>query len=81
MADLRPYVSSGPLSLARTFLRDLLAGIAALDAVGGDLVVASGPLLPPVVLVRHPDVLRELLVDRNADSPRPAACGSPAYPG
>ncbi len=67
MADLRSYTSSGPFDLAATFLRDLRSGIAALDAVGGDLVMATGPMLPPVFLVRHPDLLRELLVDRNAD--------------
>ncbi|WP_420457058.1 cytochrome P450 [Rubrivirga sp.] len=67
MIDVRPYVGRSPLALVRAFWRDLRSGIAEMDAVGGDLVIASAPVLPPVVLVRHPDLLRELLVDRNAD--------------
>ncbi|WP_412063330.1 cytochrome P450 [Rubrivirga sp. IMCC45206] len=67
MADLRRFRSRVPFGLVATFARNLQAGVARLDAIGGDLVEARVPGLPPVVLVRHPDVLRELLIDRDAD--------------
>ena len=66
-ADVRRYRPPRPLALLAAFARDLRAGVAHLDAVGGDLVVARAGPLPPVVLVRHPDLVREVLVDRNAD--------------
>ena len=67
MAELRRFPARFPFELTLTFFRDLQAGIARLDAVGGDLVVVSAPGLPPLYLLRHPDVVREVLVDRNAD--------------
>ncbi|WP_412067790.1 cytochrome P450 [Rubrivirga sp. IMCC43871] len=67
MTDLRRLRSRVPFGLLATFARNLQAGVARLDAVGGDVVAARVPGLPPVYLVRHPDVLRELLIDRDAD--------------
>ena len=66
MPDVRPYPGS-PSRLAVAFARDLLGGVGQLDAVGGDLVVAEGRRLPGIVLARHPDLVREVLVERNAD--------------
>ena len=66
MPDVRPYPGS-PLRLAVAFARDLKDGVGRLDAVGGDLVVAEGRRLPGIVLARHPDLIREVLVERNAD--------------
>ena len=66
--DVRPYpYASHRLELLVAFMRELKGGVDRLDAVGGDLVVAQARPLPPLYLVRHPDLLRELLVDRNAD--------------
>ena len=66
--DVRPYrFESHPFELLTAFMRELKGGVARLDAVGGDLVVARARPLPPVVLVRHPDLIREVLVDRNDD--------------
>ncbi|MEM0963721.1 MAG: cytochrome P450 [Bacteroidota bacterium] len=67
MYDVRTYASHRPLALLRTFMRDIMQGVADLDAVGGDLVVAGPSWTPQVMFVRHPDLLREVLVDRNAD--------------
>ena len=67
MADLRRFPARFPFELTLTLFQDLLAGVAHIDAVGGDLVVVSAPGLPPLYLLRHPDVIREVLVDRNAD--------------
>ncbi|MEM0963130.1 MAG: hypothetical protein AAGK21_11420, partial [Bacteroidota bacterium] len=67
MYDVRTYTSHRPLALLRTFMRDIMQGVADLDAVGGDLVVAGPSWTPQVMFVRHPDLLREVLVDRNAD--------------
>ena len=67
MADLRRFPARFPFELTLTFFRDIRSGLARLDAVGGDLVVVSAPGLPPLYLLRHPDVVREVLVDRNAD--------------
>lgn len=67
MADLRRFRSRVPFGLLATFARNLLDGVACLDEVGGDLVMARAAGLPPVFLVRHPDVLRELLIDRDHD--------------
>ncbi|PAP76932.1 cytochrome P450 [Rubrivirga marina] len=67
MTDVRRFPARFPFDLTLTFLRDMRAGIARLNAVGGDLVEVSAPGLPGLVLVRHPDLVREVLVDRNAD--------------
>ena len=64
--DVRRYPGSA-LGLLAAFAGDLKSGVGRLDAVGGDLVVAGGPRLPGIVLARHPDLVREILVDRNAD--------------
>jgi cytochrome P450 len=63
--DVRAYRSRLPGELIVRFARDLLDGIGALDAVGGDAVFARAPVGPPVVLLRHPDLIRALLVDEN----------------
>ena len=65
MPDVRRYPGSA-LGLAVAFARDLKGAVGRLDAVGGDLVVTGGRL-PGVALARHPDVVREVLVDRNDD--------------
>ena len=67
--DLRPFPRRHPLSLAADFARGLLPATVQMDAVGGDLVSSTWrvPLLPGVHLVRHPDLVREVLIDRNAD--------------
>lgn len=67
MTDVRRFPARFPFDLTLTFLRDTRAGIDRLDAVGGDLVEVTAPGLPGLVLVRHPDLVREVLVDRNAD--------------
>ena len=67
MTDVRRYRPRYPLDLIVAFARDLEAGVADLEAVGGDLVVAQAGPLPGIVLARHPDLVREILVDRNAD--------------
>ena len=64
--DVRRYPGSAP-GLLLAFARDLLDGVGRLDAVGGDLVVAGAGRLPGIVLARHPDLVREILVDRNED--------------
>ncbi len=56
------YQSSRPLGLVAAFARDLRDGIGRLDAAGGDLVVASAGRLPGLALVRHPDLVGEVLV-------------------
>ena len=66
--DVRHYpYTSHRLELLTAFMRSLKGGVDRMDAVGGDLVVAQARPLPSIVHVRHPDLLRELLVDRNAD--------------
>ena len=65
--DVRPYAARYPFDLVVAFARDLLDGVGRMDAVGGDLVYAEARRLPGIVLVRHPEVVREVLVDRNAD--------------
>ena len=66
--DVRRYpYASHRFELLTAFMRELKGGVDRMDAVGGDLVVAEARPLPPLALVRHPDLLRELLVDRNAD--------------
>ena len=66
--DVRRYpYTSHRFELLTAFMRELKGGVDRMDAVGGDLVVAEVRPLPPLALVRHPDLLRELLVDRNAD--------------
>lgn len=67
LPDVRRYRARRPLDLLRTTARDLLAGTRLLDAVGGDFVLAQAPIGPGVALVRHPDLLRALLVENNAD--------------
>ena len=66
--ELRPYPSRVPLDLdlVRAFMRDLLDGMRRMDAVGGDAVASgAGPL--GVLYVRHPDLVRAVLVENNAD--------------
>lgn len=67
MYDVRSYRAPYPGALLVHFARDLFGAVAALDAAGGDLVVASAGRLPGVALVRHPDLVREVLVDLNGD--------------
>ncbi len=67
MPDVRLYRSRRPGGLLAAFARDLLTGVGALDAVGGDAVWARPPVGPGVVLLRHPDLIRAVLVDKNAD--------------
>ena len=67
MIDVRRYEPSYPFDLVVEFARDLQAGVGRLDAVGGDLVVAQAGRLPGIALARHPDVIKEVLVDRNSD--------------
>ncbi|MEM6326692.1 MAG: cytochrome P450 [Bacteroidota bacterium] len=66
--DVRRYPSRAPLSLelVAAFSRDLLNGMRRMDAVGGDAVV-SGRGAASVLHVRHPDLVRALLIDNNAD--------------
>ena len=66
--DVRPYPSRVPLhlDLILAFSRDLIEGTRRMDEVGGDLVL-SGSGKTGVALVRHPDLIRALLVDNNAD--------------
>ena len=67
--DLRAFPQRYPLSLVVDFARGLLPAVVQMDRVGGDLVSSASrvPALPGVHLVRHPDLVREVLVDRNAD--------------
>ena len=65
--DLRPYPLRHPFALVAELRRGLLPATAALDAVGGDLVTSASRGLPSLHHVRHPDLVREVLVDRNAD--------------
>jgi len=67
MTDVRRFPARFPFDLTLTFLRDMRAGVGRLDAVGGDLVEVTAPGVPGLVLVRHPDLVREVLVERNAD--------------
>jgi len=63
--DARAYRGRYPGDLLVAFARDLLGAVGALDAVGGDVVVASLGRLPPVALVRHPDLVRDVFVGLN----------------
>ncbi|MEL6614414.1 MAG: cytochrome P450, partial [Bacteroidota bacterium] len=64
--DVRPYRQRFPLELAVAFSRDLLDGSRRMDAVGGDAVsVGLGP--SRVLWIRHPDLVRALLIENNAD--------------
>lgn len=63
--DVRRYRGPYPGHLLVDIARDLRGAIGRLDAVGGDLVVAHLGRLPGLVLVRHPDLVREVLVDHN----------------
>ena len=65
--DVRTYRSRRPGTLLVAFARNLLGGVGLLDAVGGDAVWARPPVGPGVVLLRHPDLFRAVLVERNAD--------------
>ncbi|HEX8385546.1 MAG TPA: hypothetical protein VF576_05140, partial [Rubricoccaceae bacterium] len=65
--DVRRYRSSRPGDLLVAFAKDLLTGVGRLDAVGGDAVVAGGRVGPGVMLLRHPDLVRAVLVERNED--------------
>ena len=63
--DHRRYRGPYPGDLLVTLLRDQRTAIAALDAVGGDLVEARLGRLATVFLVRHPTLVRQVLVDHN----------------
>ncbi len=65
--DVRAFRSRRPGGLLAAFARDLLTGVGGLDAVGGDAVWARAPVGPGVVLLRHPDLVRAVLVENNAD--------------
>ncbi|MGB3543335.1 cytochrome P450 [Rubrivirga sp.] len=67
MYDVRSYKPSYPFDLIVEFARDLEVGVGKMNEVGGDLVEARVGRLPGIVLVRHPDLVKEVLVDRNAD--------------
>ena len=56
-----------PPPRGRAFARDLLGGVRLLDAVGGDAVEARGPVGPGILLLRHPDLIRAVLVENNSD--------------
>lgn len=63
--DVRSFRGRYPGDLLVDLTRDLLGAISRLDAVGGDLVEARAGRLPPLVLVRHPNLIRQVLVDHN----------------
>ncbi len=67
MLDVRRYRPRHPGALLVAMARDLLAGVRLLDAEGGDAVWAEPPVGPGVVLLRHPDLIRAVLIERNAD--------------
>ena len=64
--DVRTYRQSFPLELLVAFARDLKDGMARMDAAGGDAVTA-GRGGASVILLRHPDLVRAVLIDNNAD--------------
>ena len=66
--DVRRYTSRVPLGLdfILAFSRDLIEGTRRIDSIGGDLVLFRGGKTG-VALVRHPDLIKALLVDNNAD--------------
>ncbi len=63
--DLRAYRPSYPGDLLVALTRSQMSAIRRLEAVGGDLVRAGLGRLPGLYLVRHPDLVRELLIDQN----------------
>lgn len=63
--DLCAYRPSYPGDLLVTLMRSQMAAIERLDAVGGDLVHARLGSLPGLYLLRHPDLVREILIDQN----------------
>ena len=65
--DVRTFRSRRPGTLLVAFARNLLGAVGMLDAVGGDAVSARPPVGPGVVLLRHPELVRAVLVERNAD--------------
>lgn len=64
-SDVRHYRGRYPADLLVHVARDLRDAIGRLDEVGGDLVVAGLGRLPALVLVRHPDLIRQVLIDHN----------------
>ena len=64
--DVRPFRPRYPGELVVRIARDLLDGLSALDAVGGDAVTAYGRA-GRLLFLRHPDLIRAVLIDRNAD--------------
>ena len=64
--DVRPYRPRYPLDLIVAFARDLMDGSRRMDATGGDAVTA-GAGTTGVLWLRHPDLVRALLVENNAD--------------
>lgn len=64
-ADLRTYRPAYPGDLLVTLMRSQMEAVGRLNAVGGDLVRAGLGPLPGLYLVRHPDLVRQLLIDQN----------------
>ncbi|MEM1056351.1 MAG: cytochrome P450 [Bacteroidota bacterium] len=66
--DVRRYPSRLPLNLdlITAFMHDLLAGSRLIDEVGGDAVV-SGSGKGGLLLLRHADLIRALLIENNTD--------------
>ncbi|OZC03634.1 cytochrome P450 [Rubricoccus marinus] len=65
-ADVRRFRPRFPLDLVIAFARDLMGGSRRMDAVGGDAVWA-GRGATGVLWLRHPDLVRALLIENNAD--------------
>ena len=63
--DVRDYGGRYPGAFLAAIYRDLFAAIQSLDAVGGDLVRVGFGRLPGLVLVRHPDLVGDVLVGLN----------------
>ncbi len=63
--DLRPYRPSYPGDLAVALMQSQMSAIERLEAVGGDLVRAGLGRWPGLYLIRHPDLIREVLIDQN----------------
>ncbi len=64
--DVRPFQARYPLELIVGFAKSLMGGAERLDSTGGDAVVA-GSGARGLVWLRHPDLIRALLIENNAD--------------
>ena len=64
--DVRPFRQRYPLEFVITFARSLMGGARRIDGVGGD-AVEVGVGASRVLWLRHPDLVRALLVENNAD--------------